>query len=138
MCAGFSVSATEEAPTSEFTAVLRDQVGTTQRAPLAAQEASQPRQVYRHSARLLDRAARNGVDTTGWSPEATLSVAHANADAERLAPVRPPDRCRPVMTHCDHRADTVTTRHPPCCRPTLTGPGVEERSDRAFNADRRN
>jgi hypothetical protein len=105
VCAGFSVSATEEAPTSEFTAVLRDQIGTTQRAPLAAQEASQPRQVHRHSARLLDlldRAARNGVDTTGWAPEATLSVAHANADAERLPPVRPPDRCRPVMT-------TVTT-----------------------------
>ena len=77
-------------------------IGTTQRGPLAAQEASQPRQVYRHSARQLDRAARNGVDTTEWAPEATLSVAHANADAERLPPVRLPDRCRPVMT-------TVTT-----------------------------
>jgi hypothetical protein len=69
--------------TSEFTAVLRDQIGTTERALLAAQEASQPRQVYRHSARLLDlldRAARNGVDTTGWVPQATLSVANANCN----------------------------------------------------------
>ena len=66
--------------TSEFTAVLRDQIATTERALLAAQQAAQPRQVYRHSARLLDlldRAARNGVDTTGWVSEVTLSIAHA-------------------------------------------------------------
>jgi hypothetical protein len=100
LCAGFNVSATEEATTSEFTAVLRDQIGTTQRAPLAAQEASQPRQVHRRNARLLDRATRNGVDTTGWAPEATLPAAHANAnaDAERLPPIRLPDRCRPTVT----------------------------------------
>jgi hypothetical protein len=69
--------------TSEFTAVLRDQIATTQRALLATQEASQPRQVYRHSARLLDlldRAARNGVDTTGWVPDDTLAIAHASCN----------------------------------------------------------
>ena len=39
---------------SEFSAVLRDQIATTQDALLAAQAAGLPRQVYRHSARLLD------------------------------------------------------------------------------------
>lgn len=64
--------------TSEFTAVLRDQIATTQAALLAAQQGSRPRLVYRHSARLLDlldRAARNGIDTTGWVPRDILAVA---------------------------------------------------------------
>jgi len=66
--------------TSEFTAVLRDQIGSTERALVAAQQAAQPREVYRRSARLLDlldRAARNGVDTTGWVSEDVLSIALA-------------------------------------------------------------
>ena len=67
--------------TSEFTAVLRDQIAATQDALLAAQQGNLPRQVYRHSARLLDlldRASRNGVDTTGWVPEDILAVASAS------------------------------------------------------------
>lgn len=64
--------------TSEFTAVLRDQIGSTERALVAAEQAAQPREVYRHSARLLDlldRASRNGVDTTGWVSEEARSAA---------------------------------------------------------------
>lgn len=64
--------------TSEFTAVLRDQIETTQDALVAAQQGGLPRQVYRHSARLLDlldRAAHNGVDTTGWVVQDILAVA---------------------------------------------------------------
>jgi len=71
--------------TSEFTRVLRDRIATTQGALIAAREASRPRDVYRHSARLLDlldRAARNGVDTTGWVPEDTLSVACATCPTD--------------------------------------------------------
>ena len=66
--------------TSEFTEVLRVQIATTQDAILAARAARLPRQVYRHSARLLDlldRAARDGFDTSGWVPEDILTVAHA-------------------------------------------------------------
>ena len=66
--------------TSEFTEVLRVQIATTQDAISAARAAGLPRQVYRHSARLLDlldRAARDGVDTSGWVPEDILIVAHA-------------------------------------------------------------
>ena len=65
---------------SEFTAVLRDQIGSTDRALVAAEHSAQPREVYRHSARLLDlldRAARDGVDTTGWVSEEARSVALA-------------------------------------------------------------
>ena len=65
---------------SEFSAVLRDQIETTQDALLAAQAAGLPRQVYRQSARLLDlldRADLNGVDTNGWVTEDILSVAYA-------------------------------------------------------------
>ena len=66
--------------TSEFVAVLRDQIAITQDALVAAQQGSRPLLVYRHSARLLDlldRAAVTGVDTTGWVPEDILSVANA-------------------------------------------------------------
>ena len=69
--------------TSEFTAVLRDQVGSTERALVAAEHSAQPREVYRHSARLLDlldRAARNGVDTTVWVSEDALSIAQATCN----------------------------------------------------------
>jgi hypothetical protein len=68
---------------SEFTAVLRDQLGTTERALVAAKEAAQTRELYRHSARvldLMDRASRNGVETTGWVPEDALSVAQATCN----------------------------------------------------------
>ena len=67
--------------TSEFAAVLRDQIAATQDRLLAARRGNLPRQVYRHSARLLDlldRAASEGVDTTGWVPEDLLAVASAS------------------------------------------------------------
>lgn len=70
--------------TSEFTAVLRDQIATTTAALVAGQEAGQGRQVYRHSARLLDlldRAAGEGVDTSGWVSADILSVAQATCPA---------------------------------------------------------
>ena len=66
--------------TSEFRAVLRDQIASTQGALVAAQQEDRQRQVYRHSARLLDlldRAACNGIDTTGWVPEDILAAAKA-------------------------------------------------------------
>lgn len=65
---------------SGFEATLRDQITATQAALVAAQQGNLPRQVYRHSARLLDlldRAARGGVDTTGWVREDVLAVASA-------------------------------------------------------------
>ena len=67
-------------PTSKFTATLRDQISTAQDALLAAQQAGRSRQVYLHSARLLDlldRAAREGVETSGWVPADILAAAHA-------------------------------------------------------------
>ncbi|WNV84860.1 hypothetical protein [Umezawaea sp. Da 62-37] len=63
---------------SAFTAVLREEMETTQRSLEAAQQAGLPFEVHLHSARLLDlldRAERNSVDTTGWVPEASLSMA---------------------------------------------------------------
>jgi len=67
-------------PTSELTAVLRDQIGTTERALVAGQQAAQPREVYQYSARLLDlldRAAWNVVDTRGRVSGDPLSIAQA-------------------------------------------------------------
>jgi hypothetical protein len=67
--------------TSEFRLALRDQIATTQTALLAAQGAGEPRQVYRYSARLLDlleRAASNEIDTTGWITDDALSLASAS------------------------------------------------------------
>ncbi|GAA0635637.1 hypothetical protein GCM10010174_66640 [Kutzneria viridogrisea] len=66
---------------SQFATVLRENIETTQRHLTAAQEAGHPFEVHLHSARLmdlLDRAASNGVDTTGWVPEAALAAATAN------------------------------------------------------------
>jgi len=66
---------------SQFATVLRENIETTQRSLETAQEAGHPFEVHLHSARLLDlldRAASNGVDTTGWVPEAALSTASAN------------------------------------------------------------
>ncbi|HEY5881692.1 MAG TPA: hypothetical protein VIU11_22475 [Nakamurella sp.] len=63
-----------------FASTLRDQIAATQAALVAAQQGNLPRQVYRHSARLLDlldRAARDGVDTSGWVREDVLAVAYA-------------------------------------------------------------
>lgn len=70
-----------DAQMSEFTTVLQDNIMASQRLLQAAQQAGHPFEVHLHSARLLDlldRAADNGVDTTGWVCEATLSTAAAN------------------------------------------------------------
>ena len=70
-------------PTSELTAVLRDQIGTTERALVAEQQAAPPREVYQYSARLLDpldRAARNVVDTRGRVSGDPLSIAQATCN----------------------------------------------------------
>jgi hypothetical protein len=66
---------------SEFTAVLRHNIEGNQRSLKAAQQADHPYEVHLHSARLLDlldRAAENGVDTTGWIHRDTLASAAAN------------------------------------------------------------
>ena len=66
---------------SEFTAVLRHNIEGSQRSLKAAQQADHPYEVHLHSARLmdlLDRAAENGVDTTGWIHRDTLASAAAN------------------------------------------------------------
>jgi xylose isomerase len=66
---------------SQFATVLRENIETTQCCLRAAQEAGHSFETHLHSARLLDlldRAASNGVDTTGWVPEAALSAASAN------------------------------------------------------------
>jgi hypothetical protein len=66
---------------NQFATVLRENIEATQRSLRTAQEAGHPFEVHLHSARLmdlLDRAATNGVDTTGWVPEAALSAAIAN------------------------------------------------------------
>jgi hypothetical protein len=66
---------------SEFVTVLRHNIERSQRSLKAAQQADQPYEVHLHSARLmdlLDRAAANGVDTTGWIRRDTLASAAAN------------------------------------------------------------
>lgn len=66
---------------SAFTTVLRESIETTQRCLEAAQQAGHPYEVQLHSGRLLDlldRAASNGVDTSGWVSEAVLSAVTAN------------------------------------------------------------
>jgi len=52
--------------TSEFTAVLRDQIGSSERALVVPGQAAQPRERDRHSACLLDllvRARQAGIAT---------------------------------------------------------------------------
>lgn len=66
---------------NEFTAVLRDNIEGSQRSLKVAQRADHPYEVHLHSVRLmdlLDRAAENGIDTTGWIHRDTLASAATN------------------------------------------------------------
>jgi hypothetical protein len=66
---------------SEFTTVLHDSIMRSQHLLRAAQQAGHPFDVHLHSARLmdlLDRAADNDVDTTGWVHQDALSTATSN------------------------------------------------------------
>jgi hypothetical protein len=67
---------------SEFVTALRTQVDQAHQALEQARPAGDADQVHRHGARLLDllqRAATHGVDTTGWVPSDTLSLAATTA-----------------------------------------------------------
>jgi hypothetical protein len=66
---------------SEFRTVLRHNIEGSRRSLKAAQQADHPYEVHLHSARLmdlLDCAAENGIDTTGWISRDALATAAAN------------------------------------------------------------